>query len=211
MNIIDRRLVRYCERHSSELGALLDQVEQKTGQHTLAPQMISGRTQGALLSFISRMKQPESILEIGTFTGYATLCLAEGLPDNGEIHTIEGKPLYDHIYKAAFEQSTYKSQIIAHTGMAEDVIPTLDKSWDLVFIDGGKKQYAAHYDLVIDHVNPGGIILADNVLWSGKVIAEDKDADTVALDQFNKMIAQDGRVKQVLLPLRDGLFIIEKL
>jgi len=211
MTIDERRIIRYCERHSSQSSTLRTTVDRHTGVQTLAPQMMSGHIQGNLLSLLSRLKRPRRILEIGTFTGYATLCLAEGLPQDGMLHTIEGHPIYEHIFRPAFGQSPHAHQIKIHIGQAEDVIPTLEESWDIVFLDGAKKQYLEHYHLIIDHVAPGGIILADNVLWSGDVIRPSKTKETRAIKAFNDFIKNDQRVQQTLLPLRDGLFIIEKI
>ncbi|MEM6380889.1 MAG: O-methyltransferase [Bacteroidota bacterium] len=205
-------LIKYCEAHSSPHSQLLYELERETYLKTLAPQMLSGQLQGRILSMISQLKQPQMILEIGTFTGYATLCLAEGLTKDGQIITIEANPEVAYFIKKYKEKANLAEQIIHITGRAEAVIPTLNHTFDLAFIDAGKKDYPHHFDLVIDRMNPGGIILADNVLWSGKVLLETskQDADTQLLDAFNKKIQADHRVENVLLPIRDGLTVMRK-
>jgi predicted O-methyltransferase YrrM len=205
-------LIRYCEDHSSPHSALLYELERETYLKTLAPQMLSGQLQGRILSMISQLKQPETILEIGTFTGYATLCLAEGLAPNGKIITIEANPELAYFINKYKKRAHLEDRIIAITGRAEQVIPTLQNTFDLAFIDAGKRDYAHHFDLVIDRMNSGGILLADNVLWSGKVLQspEDYDADTQLLDAFNKKIQADERVENILLPIRDGLTVMRK-
>lgn len=172
--------------------------------------MMSGHIQGQLLSFISQMIQPKNILEIGTFSGYSTICLTKGLQKNGMIHTIEVNDELAYISNKYFEKANLQNKIKAHIGKAEDIIPTINLQFDIVFIDAGKKDYGHHYDLVFDKVNSGGYILADNVLWDGKVVQEKKDYGAKALDIFNKKIRQDERVENVLLPMRDGLMLIRK-
>ena len=174
--------------------------------------MLSGLLQGRILSMISQLKQPKRILEIGTFTGYATLCLAEGLAPNGRLTTIEANPELAWFIKKYKKKARFEEAIEAITGRAEEIIPNLEDRFDLVFIDAGKRDYPLHYDLIIDKVNPGGIILADNILWSGKVLQDqDKyDADTQLLHHFNQRIQADARVENVLLPIRDGLMVVRK-
>ncbi|MEL6926370.1 MAG: class I SAM-dependent methyltransferase, partial [Bacteroidota bacterium] len=175
------QLQDYCEAHSSTQSELLYRLERETYLKTLAPQMMSGQLQGRLLSLLSKLLRPNCILEIGTFTGYATLCLAEGLSANGQLHTIEGNEELSYISQKYFDESAFASRIHPHIGDAKTIIPQLDLTFDLVFIDAAKLHYALFFDLVIDKVRPGGILLADNVLWSGKVVrnATDKDTRTI--------------------------------
>ena len=173
--------------------------------------MLSGRLQGRVLSILSHMIQPSHVLEIGTYTGYATLCMAEGLKKSGKIVTIDNNQELSARTQAYFAESDYKDQIEIKVGNAIDVIPTLTFAWNLVFIDADKANYAHYYDLVIDQTLPGGFIIADNVLWSGKVVdPTKKDKDTVAIRDFNKKMHDDSRVQNVLFPIRDGLMIIRK-
>ena len=202
--------MRYCEQHSTPADLVLYELERETYLKTLAPQMMSGKLQGQLLRFLSQMIRPQSILEIGTFTGYASICLAQGLSDKGILHTIEANPEYAYFGKKYFPKAGLTDQIIAHIGRAEKVIPKLPIQFDLAFIDAGKNDYASHYDLVFDKIRAGGYILADNVLWSGKVVQKEKDADTAVIRAFNEKVRQDDRVEKVMLPIRDGLFIIRK-
>lgn len=205
-------LIKYCEAHSTPHSQLLYELERETHLKTLAPQMLSGQLQGRILSLISQLKQPKMILEIGTFTGYATLCLAEGLAKDGQIITIEANPEIAYFIEKYKQKAGLQEQIIHITGRAELVIPTLNDTFDLAFIDAGKRDYAHHFDLVIERMNPGGILLADNVLWSGKVLKAPvkQDADTQLLDAFNKKIQADPRVENILLPIRDGLTVMRK-
>ena len=175
--------------------------------------MISGKLQGSFLSLISRMMNPEYILEIGTYTGYATLCLAEGLRKGGEIDTIEIDEEQQEIILNYLNQSEYRENIHLHIGPALEIIPRLDRVWDLVLIDADKREYIEYYDLILPHLKKNGIILVDNVLWSGKVVEEVKsnDKDTKAIMAFNNYVQQDSSVRKLLLPFRDGMMIIEKL
>ena len=207
LNLIDQ----YCEKHTTPPSPLLAELLRETHLKTLAPQMASGHLQGALLRFLSRMIQPTSVLEIGSFTGYATLCLLEGLAPNGTIHTIEVNQELGYLIRKYIDRAGAADQIQLHIGDAKKIIPTLKTTYDLVFIDAGKMHYPQYYDLVIDRVNSGGYILADNVLWDGKVIRKEKDRDSEILDFFNKKIHQDPRVENILLPIRDGLMLARKL
>ncbi len=207
LNLIDQ----YCEKHTTPPSPLLAELLRETHLKTLAPQMASGHLQGALLRFLSRMIQPTTVLEIGSFTGYATLCLLEGLAPNGTIHTIEVNQELGYLIRKYIDRAGATNQIQLHIGDAKKIIPTLETTFDLVFIDAGKMHYPQYYDLVIDRVNPGGYILADNVLWDGKVIRKEKDRDSEILDFFNKKIHQDPRVENILLPIRDGLMLARKL
>lgn len=201
----------YCEAHSSPQSEVLHQLERATYMKTLAPQMLSGHLQGTFLRFISGMLKPKTILEIGTFTGYSAICMAEGLAEGGVLHTIDPNPEIRHISEEYFAKAGVQDKIVAHLGKAEDVIPGLNLIFDLVFIDAGKLEYGLFYDLVVDKVRKGGIILADNTLWSGKVLLPNKDADTQAIDDFNKKIQEDDRVENLLMPIRDGLMMVRKV
>ncbi|MDR3047058.1 MAG: O-methyltransferase [Bacteroidales bacterium] len=203
----------YCEEHSSPELPLLYQLNRETHQKLLRPRMVSGKLQGALLSLISRWLKPENILELGTYSGYATLCLAEGLPPNGTIDTIEMDEEREEMIARYFAQTPYHDQIQLHIGAALDILPTLKKSYGLVFIDADKREYVQYYEGILPLLKQGGIILVDNVLWDGKVVAEVplNDKDTIAIQEFNNFVQNDSRVKNVLLPFRDGLMIIEKL
>jgi predicted O-methyltransferase YrrM len=205
------KLMTYCQAHTTPQSQILYELERETHLKTLAPQMLSGPVQGQLLRFISLMLRPKTALEIGTFTGYAAICIAEGLPDEGVLHTIEANPEMEYLIRKYIGKAGLEDKIQLHIGKAENIIPQLPTTFDLVFMDAGKKNYKAHYDLVFDLVNPGGLIIADNVLWSGKVVLEETDADTLAIQAFNTMIQEDERVENILLPLRDGLFIVRKL
>ncbi|MEZ4931792.1 MAG: O-methyltransferase [Saprospiraceae bacterium] len=205
-----KKITAYCEKLSSPPSDLLIQLERETHLKTLAPQMISGHIQGALLSLISEWVQPQAILEIGTFTGYGTLCLSKGLRENGTLHTIEVNPELTAISRKYFLLAGIEERVQHYIGDAQFIIPAIDELFDLVFIDAGKREYQLHYDLVFEKVKPGGIILADNVLWSGKVSDTSSDKDTEILKAFNQKIKDDSRVRNLLLPIRDGLMIAIK-
>lgn len=210
---ITEELEEYCEAHSTPESDLLYRLNRETNLKCIKPRMISGHLQGRLLSFISQMMRPKRILEIGTYTGYATLCLAEGLSDDGRIDTIEVDEELEEMIRRYFSQSAYNEKITLHIGDALQMLKQLDATWDLVFMDAEKDDYIAYYELVLPRLRQGGIILADNVLWSGKVIQEVKtgDKETRALMKFNDYILEDKRVKNFLLPFRDGIMVIEKL
>jgi caffeoyl-CoA O-methyltransferase len=207
-----KAILHYCERFTTPPGEVLYQLERETFLKTLAPQMMSGHLQGALLRLISQLAAPQRILEIGTFTGYATICLAAGLRPDGILHTIEANPELQFFWEKYFPMAGIHKQVQTHIGDAKKIIKGLAGPFDLVFIDAGKLDYALYYDLVIDKLNPGGLILADNVLWSGKVAGpeQDYDMDTATLHAFNKKVQEDQRVENVLLPIRDGLIAIRK-
>ena len=175
--------------------------------------MVSGHLQGRILKMLARLHRPQRILEIGTYTGYATLCLAEALPANGEIHTIEKDDEMESFIREQFDASPLKDKIRLHIGDALEIIPRLEGSFDMVFIDADKRQYCEYYDLVFDKVNPGGLILADNTLWNEKVLETPPPSDrqTLGIVKFNKKIKEDKRIEKVIVPLRDGLTIIYKL
>lgn len=200
----------YCEKHSSLPNKVLLELERETHLKTLSPQMITGHLQGRLLSFISKWKQPNFILEIGTFTGYGTLCLAEGLDRAGVIHTIEVNPELRYLSQKYFKKSGIGKQVMQHLGDAKYIIPLIKERFDLIYIDAGKQEYPLHYDLSIEKMNGGGVLLVDNVLWGGKVGKGLNDRDTKAIESFNKKVYEDDRVRNLLLPIRDGLMIVEK-
>jgi caffeoyl-CoA O-methyltransferase len=209
MHFISEELEDYAANHSENEPALLAALNRETHQKILQPRMLSGHFQGRVLSMIAKLVNPQHILEIGTFTGYATLSLAEGLRENGTLDTIDNnEELYD-FQKKYFEQSKWKHQITQHLGSALDIIPTLSKKFDLVFIDADKENYLNYFNMIVPLMNKGGIILSDNVLWSGKVLEPLKanDKSTKILLEYNKLLKDDPRVQTVLLPIRDGLTV----
>lgn len=203
-------LIDYCEAHTTPPAQVLYELERETYLKTLAPQMMSGHLQGTFFSMLSLLKQPKYILEVGTFTGYAAICLAQGLVPDGMLYTIEINEELGYLSKKYIQKAGLATKIKQIIGDAKAVIPQLDLSFDMVFIDATKADYALHYDLVIDKVNPGGMILADNVLWSGKVVDSKFDKDTALIKAFNKKIQEDERVNNILLPIRDGITIAIK-
>ena len=209
MYFLPEKLDDYVVAHSQEEPELLQALKRETYQKILQPIMLSGPYQGRVLSMLSKLIRPKSILELGTFTGYATLCLAEGLQQEGNIDTIDVNEELLDFQRKYFDKSGYGSQIQQHLGSAIDILPTLDKTYDLVFIDADKPNYRNYFHLVIDKLNPGGIILSDNVLWHGKVVEplNDKDISTKAVLDFNTLLRNDDRIETVLLPIRDGLTI----
>jgi len=208
MEFIDKALDEYCIDHTQQEPQLLKALSKETWQKVLIPRMLSGHFQGRLLSLISKILAPKTILEIGTYTGYSTLCLAEGLASNGKIHTIDINEELVDIQQKYFSKSGFKHQIKSHIGHARDIIPVINSNFDLVFIDADKSNYSLYLDLVIPKLNPKAVVLSDNVLWSGKVIDEKADdEDTVALRAYNKKINDHPDFETVLLPVRDGLSI----
>ena len=207
MHFLSEELENYAAQHTEDEPLLLQELNKRTHLNVLQPRMISGHFQGRFLSLLSKMVQPSTILEIGTYTGYATLCLAEGLHPEGVLHTIDIKEELTDLQREFFDRSGYGNQIVQHLGKAADIIPSLDTTFDLVFIDADKQNYAHYFDLVIEKMNRGGLILSDNVLWSGKVVEEVKhnDKHTQALMAYNQKIKDDPRVETVLLPIRDGI------
>ena len=212
MHFLPKKLDDYVVAHSEEEPELLQQLTRETYQKILQPIMLSGPYQGRVLSIISKLIRPKTILELGTFTGYATLCLAEGLQKDGEIHTIDVNEELLDFQRKYFDKSDYGKQIHQHLGNSIDIIPTIDKTFDLVFIDADKPNYINYFHLIIEKLNPGGIILSDNVLWHGKVIEplDDKDISTKAILDYNTLLKTDDRIETVLLPIRDGLTISRK-
>ncbi|VAW27528.1 Uncharacterized SAM-dependent O-methyltransferase [hydrothermal vent metagenome] len=213
MEFISEELAAYIERYSQAESALLSKINRETHLEVLRPRMLAGHLQGRVLSMLAKMISPMNILEIGTYTGYSALCLAEGLKKEGKVITIDkNEELKDRI-NSYFGESKFKEQIEFRLGSALDIIPDLTEEFDLIFIDADKTNYLNYYKLVIDKINSGAFIIADNVLWSGKVIeTEDKhDEDTRALLEFNEIVQNDTRVENVLFPIRDGLMIIRKI
>ena len=213
MEFINRNIQDYAEKHTTAEPILLQELHRETWQKVLLPRMLSGHLQGRLLSMISQIKQPQTILEIGTYTGYATICLAEGLPKNGRIYTIDKNEELVDFQKKYFRKAGIENRVEQLTGDALLILPTLDIGFDMVFLDADKKNYATYFDQIIDKINPGGILLSDNVLWSGKVTktADYQDVDTKELQFFNQKLREDKRVQTVLLPIRDGISISVKV
>ena len=201
----------YCEKHSSKEDDILYHLYRETYQKTLRPRMISGHIQGLFLQMISNLKRPKRILELGTFTGYSTNCLAKGLSDDGLIYTIEEEPELEYLIKKYLEKTSFQSKVKLIMGKALDIIPSLTECWDIIFIDADKMNYLTYYNLLMPSLADDGILLADNVLWNGKILehtAEDKD--TKALSEFNQFVQNDIRVTNVLLPIRDGIMMVQK-
>ncbi len=211
MDFLSQDLSSYVQRHTGSASELLNRIEREAHLHVLMPRMISGHLQGRVLSMLMKMIRPEYILEIGTYTGYSALCLAEGLSSNGKLVTIDKNEELEDRVSGYFQESPYSDQIDFRLGNAMEIVPSLDYPWDVVFLDADKYNYHNYYNLVIDQMKPGGYLLADNVLWSGKVLdAGNTDEDTVALRAFNAAVQEDPRVENVLFPLRDGIMIVRK-
>ncbi|NND31773.1 MAG: methyltransferase domain-containing protein [Saprospiraceae bacterium] len=204
-------LKRYCKEHTSLPGRALQDLERKTHLTTLAPQMISGHIQGRFLSMISHLLRPKNVLEIGTFTGYSAICLAEGLASDGRVHTIEVNPEYATMSLHAAQDAGFQDKIVFYLGDALELIPKLEIDFDLVFIDAAKMSYQDYFELIFTKVIKGGFILMDNLLWGGKVITDANDAETNALRTFAHQIQNDARLENILLPIRDGLMICRKV
>lgn len=209
MHFISEELEAYIENHSENEPELLAQLNKETYQKVLLPRMLSGHFQGRVLSMLSKIVRPINILEIGTYTGYATLCLCEGMQETGQIHTIDIKEELVGFQRKYFDKSPWGKQIVQHLGEAISIIPTLELKFDLVFIDADKENYMNYFELVMPKMNKGGILLSDNVLWSGKVLEplQNNDLSTKILLAYNDLLKNDPRVETVLLPIRDGLTI----
>ncbi|WP_394751140.1 O-methyltransferase [Spongiimicrobium salis] len=209
MHFLSDILENYIADHSEEEPKLLQELTRETHLKVIQPRMITGHFQGRVLSMLSKILYPATVLEIGTYTGYSALCLAEGLQKSGQLHTIDiNEELYD-MQRRYFDRSDYGEQIIQHTGNALDIIPNMDLTFDLVFIDAEKTSYLDYFDAVLPKTRPGTIILSDNVLWSGKVVEplSPKDKATKVLLEYNKQLKEDPRLETVLLPIRDGLTV----
>lgn len=213
MDFLDNEIEQYAQAHTQPESSVLAELNRETWAKVLQPRMLSGHLQGRFLSLLSKLKQPKRILEIGTYTGYSALCLAEGLAPDGQLHTIDANEELESMIRKYVDKAGLSEKITLHIGDARNIIPSLNEKWDLVFIDADKENYSTYFDLVIDAVNPGGLIIADNVLWSGKVLQEPNpgDIETKALQAFNKKVLQDARVESMLMPIRDGLMILHKL
>jgi len=212
MDINLDNVTAYCAQHSNSEDDLLKELARQTHLKTLKPRMLSGHLQGVFLSMLSQLIKPTYILEIGTFTGYSALCLAKGLTEKGKLITLDNDPETAVIANHFFAKSLYKNKVEFISGDAPQVIPTLPHTFDLVFIDADKKNYALYYDLVFDKLKSGGLIIADNVLWSGKVLdlVSNTDKETLNIQAFNEKVAKDNRVEKVMVPLRDGITLIRK-
>jgi caffeoyl-CoA O-methyltransferase len=211
MEIVNSEMQVYAEKHTSPESDLLKTINRETHAKVLRPRMLSGHLQGRLLSMISNMVRPKFILEIGTYTGYSAICLAEGLVPEGKLITIDINAELEESVRDSFSKAGLAAKIDYMVGNALQIIPTLTEKFDLVFIDADKENYARYFDLVIDNVNLNGIILADNVLWSGKVLDGKPDKDTKAIIDFNAKVQHDGRIQNVLLPVRDGIMMMRKV
>lgn len=209
MHFISQDLENYIEQHSEKEPELLAALNKETYQKILLPRMLSGHFQGRVLSMLAKLIRPVNILEIGTYTGYSALCLCEGMQENGQLHTIDIKEELVDFQRKHFDKSPWGKQIVQHLGEATAIIPNLDLKFDLVFIDADKENYLNYFELIVPKMNKGGIILSDNVLWSGKVLEplEKKDISTKILLEYNLLLKNDPRVETVLLPIRDGLTV----
>jgi len=207
---MDKDLEKYITEHSSPEDSLLTELYRETNIRFVNPNMSTGHIQGKLLEFISGMINPEMILEIGTFTGYSAICLAKGLRKDGKLYTIEINDELKEFSRSYFIRAGFEESIIQLTGSAIDIIPSLDKSFDLVYIDGDKREYVDYYKVIIDKMKPGGFIIADNVLWGEKVLdADTRNAQTRGIIEFNEMIREQKNIEKVILPIRDGIMIIK--
>ena len=211
MDILNKDLLRYSEEHTTFEPELLRKINRDTHTEVSKPRMLSGHLQGRVLAMISRMIRPSAILEIGTYTGYSAICLAEGLAANGKLTTLEINPELESRVRNYFKEAGLEKVIDFRIGNALHIIPALKATYDLVFIDADKENYSNYFDLTIDKVVPGGFILADNVLWSGKVLDPNPDKDTRAILDFNRKIQRDERVENILVPVRDGVMLIRKV
>ena len=202
----------YLEQHATPMDEVLHELYRETHLHAMNPRMASGPVQGRFLQLLCQLMQPKKVLEIGTFTGFATICLARGMASDGLLTTIEVNEEYEGIIRKYLAKAAVADRVRLIIGDAKEVIPTLESGFDMVFIDADKISYPSYYDLVIEKLNPGGVILADNVLWEGKVLnVGTKERDTKAIQAFNDKVQNDPRVENVLLPLRDGLMMVRKL
>lgn len=202
----------YAERLSGPVPKYLREVERQTFLKTMAPQMLSGQLQGRLLALLSKLSAPKNILELGTFTGYSALCLAEGLAPGGRLHTIEGNAETAFWARKHFASSPYAKNIQLYVGQAKALLPDIPGPFDLIFLDGDKRGYPEYFDLLIDQLRPGGLLLADNVLWDGRINKPaDQDPDLIALRKYNDLLARDSRVETVVLPIRDGLSVARRV
>ena len=214
MDFLAAPIEKYVDDHTSAEPEILKKLNRETHAHVLMPQMLSGHVQGSFLRMLSSMIKPEQVLEIGTFTGYSSICLAQGLKEGGEIHTIDINEELSEIVNRYLKESGAEKKVKTYIGNALDIIPKIQETFDLAFIDADKKNYKNYYKLIFDKIRKGGYILADNVLWSGKVVEENKettDEETRGIMEYNEMVRKDPRVENVLVPIRDGLMITRKI
>ena len=213
MEFLPQNIEAYAAAHSTDEPAVLKRLNRETHAKVLKPRMLSGHMQGSLLTFISRMLQPVRVLEIGTYTGYSAICLAQGLKPGGLLHTIDHNPELEDFTSQHIREAGLEHAIVRHIGEALDVIPGLDEDFDLVFIDADKENYCRYFDLVLPKIPKGGFIIADNALWSGKVLLppEEMDEETKGIAEFNQYVHQHPHVRNMLLPFRDGLMFMEKI
>ena len=211
MEFIADEIDSYSLNHTEAEAELLAELNRETWANVMTPRMLSGHLQGRVLSMFSKMINPKNIIEVGTYTGYSALCMAEGLKNEGILHTLDINEEYTSVAKRYFNRSKYSKNIKQHLGNALDIIPKLECNFQLAFIDADKENYSAYFDLIIGKMDLYGYIIADNVLWSGKVTKEKKDKETTALDLYNKKVLADTRVETVLLPIRDGLMVSRKI
>lgn len=213
MEFLPADIEDYALMHSSPESELLARLNRETHLKVLSPRMLSGHMQGRILSLLSKLLNPELILEVGTYTGYSALCMAEGLREDGKLHTIDVNEELQEMCRRYFDESGYGKQIVSHLGDARNIIPEIPGIFDLVFIDADKENYQVYFNLVADRMRRGGLIIADNVLWSGKVVklARENDKDTRALQTFNDVVCKDPRFEALLLPVRDGLMILRRI
>ena len=211
MNFLDSNLEAYVAKHTEQEPILLQKLARETQLKVLQPRMLSGAYQGRLLAVLSKLTSPKRILEIGTYTGYSALCLAEGLQADGQIDTIDKDEELTDMQRRYFDASIFGKYIVQHLGNAAKIIPSIEGTFDFVFIDADKEQYPLYFDLIVDRVRSGGLIIADNVLWSGKVMESAVDEATQSLQVFNKKVNDDKRVETVILPVRDGLTLLRKI
>jgi predicted O-methyltransferase YrrM len=213
MEFLPKKIDDYACMHTQSESQILEELNRETWAKILIPRMLSGHLQGRTLSMFSKMISPKNILEIGTYTGYSAICLCEGIQENGKLHTIDINEELKFISSKYFKNAKIEDKVISHIGNAMEIIPTIDLEWDLVFIDADKENYSNYFDLVIDKMPIGGFIIADNVLWSGKVVEEvkEKDTETQEIIKFNDKIQRSERVENVLMPIRDGLMVCRKI
>jgi caffeoyl-CoA O-methyltransferase len=211
LKLLSNELEAYVQEHTTPETEVLSKLNRETNAKILMPQMLSGHIQGRILAMLSKLISPNRILEIGTYTGYAAICMAEGLKENGRLHTIDINEELEEMVHQYICAANMENKIVQHIGDAVQIIPELNESFDMVFIDADKANYSNYFDLVIDKVRKGGLIIADNVLWSGKVLEARKDKDTRAIVAFNKKVNEDNRVENLLLPVRDGLMLLRKV
>lgn len=211
MNFLEENISNYSIEHTEKESVLLEELNRETWANVMNPRMLSGHFQGRILAMFSKMIKSDNIIEIGTYTGYSALCLAEGLSPNGSLHTIDINEEYTSIANKYFKKSKYKNNIIQYIGNALDILPKIKQNFQLAFIDADKENYSNYFNAIFNKIDVGGYIIADNVLWSGKVLNNKKDKETEALDNYNKDIMNNHKLNSILLPMRDGLMISQKI